>query len=435
MQSLRSLSVLCVAVGASFSAHGAISPQQIESAAAAVDADVISWRRDIHQHPELSNREFRTSKLIADHLKKLGLKVRAGIAHTGVTAVLEGGKPGPMIALRADMDALPVKEQTDVPFKSTVMSEFLGKQVGVMHACGHDAHVAILMGVAEALVAMRKELPGSVLFIFQPAEEGPPEGEEGGAKLMLKEGLFKEAKPEAVFGLHVFAQVPSGVITYRAGPFMAAADTFRIDVTGRQAHGSRPWSGIDPIVASSQIVLGLQTIVSRQIDITELPAVLTIGKIDGGVRQNIIPDKVEMLGTIRSFDPKIRADIMQRMQHTAQNIAESSGAKAAVTFSDASYPAVVNDPRLIERVLPSLRRLVGDDHVRPAPLQTGSEDFSYYSEQTPGFFFFLGVTPAGADQAGTASNHSPLFYIDEPAINVGLRALTTVAVEYLQGSR
>jgi amidohydrolase len=414
-------------------ALAAVSPQQVESTLGKLERRVIEWRRDIHQHPELGNRETRTAKLVADHLKKLGMEVKTGIAHTGVTAVLKGGQPGPIIALRADMDALPVLEQTDVPFKSTVTSEYLGKKVGVMHACGHDAHVAIMMGIAEALASLRKELPGTVLFIFQPAEEGAPEGEEGGAALMLKEGIFRDVKPEAVFGLHVVSQVPSGVITYRSGPFMAASDAFRIVVTGRQSHGSRPWSGVDPVVAASQIVLGLQTIVSRQIDITELPAVVTVGKIDGGVRNNIIPDTVEMRGTIRTFDPKVRQDILERMRRTAEGIAASSGAKAAFSAGDGSYPVVHNDPQLTERAVASLHRLVGAERVRVAPLQTGAEDFAFYAQQVPSFFFYVGVTPAGSGEVTAApSNHSPLFYIDEPAIAVATRALTAIAVDYLQ---
>jgi amidohydrolase len=420
----------CVLAGP---AGAAVSPQQVDAALGKVDADVVAWRRDIHQHPELSNREVRTAALVAAHLKKLGLQVRAGIAHTGVTAVLKGGQPGPLIALRADMDALPVTEQVDLPFKSTVTTEFLGKKVGVMHACGHDAHVAILMGVAQALVAVRDQLPGSVLFIFQPAEEGAPEGEKGGASLMLEEGLFRDAKPQAVFGLHVAAAVPSGVIAYRSGPFMAASDTFRIEVTGKGAHGSRPWSGVDPIVAGAQIVMGLQTIVSRQVDITSLPAVVTVGKFDGGVRQNIIPESVEMRGTIRTFDPGVRADIIERMRRTAADIAASSGAKATLTMSADSNPVVLNDPKLTERVLPSLRRLVGEQRVQVAPLQTGAEDFAFYAQQVPGFFFYVGVTPAGTDVADAPSNHSPLFYIDEPALRVATRALMNVAVDYLQG--
>lgn len=415
-------------------AAAAVTPEQVEAATAKVDANVIAWRRDIHQHPELSNRETRTSALVAAHLKKLGLEVRTGIAKTGVTAVLRGGKPGPTIALRADMDALPVVEQTDVPFKSTVTSEFMGKKVGVMHACGHDAHTAILMGIAQSLASLRADLPGTVLFIFQPAEEGPPEGEEGGAPLMIKEGLFDKVKPEAVFGLHVAAAIPSGVIGYRSGPFMAGADTFQIDVTGRQSHGSRPWSGVDPIVAASQIVVGLQTIVSRQVDITELPAVVTVGQFDSGVRQNIIPDTARLRGTIRTFDPKVRADIIDRMRRTAENIASSSGATATLTVSEHDYPVVNNDPKLAARVLPSLQRVAGADKVVTTPLQTGAEDFAFFGQHAPSFFFFVGVTPPGADMSKAASNHSPLFYIDEPAIGVAMRALTAVAVDYLQGN-
>lgn len=417
-------------------AFGEVTQQQLQSTAAELDGKVIAWRRDIHQHPELSNRETRTAALVAQHLKKLGLQVKTKVAHTGVTAVLRGGKPGPTIALRADMDALPVTEEVDVPFKSTVTTEYLGKKVGVMHACGHDAHTAILMGVAEALVSLRQELPGTVLFIFQPAEEGAPEGEQGGASLMLKEGLF-DSKPAAIFGLHVVAGIPSGHIGYRSGPFMAGSDFFMIEVQGRQSHGSRPWSGVDPIVAASQIIMGLQTIVSRQVDITQLPAVVTVGKIDGGVRHNIIPDSLEMRGTIRTFDPDIRADIIERMQRTAENIAASSGATARLTMSPDANPVVKNDPALTQQVLPSLKKVAGAERVQEIPLQTGAEDFAFYAQQIPGFFFFVGVTPPDGrygtkDASQAPSNHSPLFYIDEPAIAVGTRALLTVAVDYLQ---
>lgn len=429
---------VAAAVAATFSAATAIaqiSAAQLDAAASKVEPRVIAWRRDIHQNPELSNREVRTSKLVAEHLKKLGLPVRTGIAHTGVSAVLKGGKPGPVIALRADMDALPVAEQVDVPFKSTVTTEFLGKKVGVMHACGHDAHVANLMGIAEMLVSMRKDLPGTILFVFQPAEEGAPEGEKGGASLMLKEGVFDEVKPEAVFGLHVTSTLNSGVIGYRSGPFMAASDMFRVEVLGRQAHGSRPWSGVDPIVAGSQIVVALQTIVSRQIDITQWPAVVTIGKFDSGVRHNIIPDKAELLGTLRTYDKKMRADIMERIQRTATNVAASTGAEAKVTFNTSPNPVVMNDPKLTERALPSLRRVAGDDHVIVIPLITGSEDFAHYADRVPGLFFYVGVTPPGKDALAAPGNHSPLFYIDEPGIAVATRALATVAVDYLQAAK
>lgn len=416
-------------------ASAQISATQLDGAAGKLETKVINWRRDIHQHPELSNRETRTSKLVADHLKKLGLPVKTGIARTGVTAILKGGKPGPVIALRADMDALPVSEQVDVPFKSTVTTEYLGKKVGVMHACGHDAHVANLMGVAELLVGMKQDLPGTVLFIFQPAEEGAPEGEEGGASIMIKEGVFSEVKPEAVFGLHVTSTLNSGVLGYRSGPFMAASDAFRIEVIGRQSHGSRPWSGVDPIVAASQVVMGLQTIVSRQIDITELPAVVTIGKFDGGVRHNIIPESVDMRGTLRTFDKEMRADIMKRIERTASSVAESSGAKAKVTFSPGNNPVVMNNPQLMEKVLPSLQRVAGNDRVVVLPLITGSEDFAYYADMIPSVFFYVGVTPPGQDANAAPSNHSPLFYIDEPGIAFATRALAAVAVDYLQAAK
>ncbi len=416
-------------------ASAQISGAQIDAAAGKVETKVIGWRRDIHQHPELSNRETRTSKVVADHLKKLGLPVRTGIARTGVTAVLKGGKPGPVIALRADTDALPVSEQVDVPFKSTVTTEYLGKKVGVMHACGHDSHVANLMGVAEMLVGMKQDLPGTVLFIFQPAEEGAPEGEEGGASVMIKEGVFNEVKPEAVFGLHVTSTLNTGVLGYRSGPFMAASDSFRIEVQGRQSHGSRPWSGVDPIVAASQIVMGLQTIVSRQIDITELPAVVTIGKFDGGVRHNIIPDSVDMRGTLRTFDKGMRADIMKRIDTTATSIAAATGAQAKVTFNPGNNPVVMNNPQLTQKALPSLKRVAGDDKVVTLPLITGSEDFAYYADLIPSLFFYVGVTPPGQDANAAPSNHSPKFYIDEPAIAFATRALTSVAVDYLQAAK
>ncbi|HEX7012159.1 MAG TPA: amidohydrolase, partial [Steroidobacteraceae bacterium] len=327
----------------------------------------------------------------------------------------------------------PVTEEIDVPFKSTVTAEYLGKKVGVMHACGHDAHTANLMGVAEALTSVRQDLPGKVLFVFQPAEEGPPEGEEGGAGLMMRQGIFRDPAPQAVFGLHVFAGIPAGTIGYRSGPFMAAADMFSIEVVGRASHGSRPWDGVDPIVAASQIVIGLQTIVSRQVDISKLPAVLTIGKFDGGVRSNIISDKVNMYGTMRTFDPDVRVDMIDRIRRTAESIALASGATATLKMNAYRYPVTVNDPELTERVLPTLRRVAGAERVVERPLEMGSEDFSYYTEHVPGFFFFVGVTPPHEDLARAARNHSPRFYIDESALPVASRALAGIAVDYLQG--
>jgi amidohydrolase len=416
-------------------ASGAISDRSLEQAAAAVDGQVIAWRRDFHQHPELSNREFRTSQKVAEHLTALGLEVKTGIARTGVVGILRGGRPGPTIALRADMDALPVTEQVDVPFKSQATAEYRGEKVGVMHACGHDAHTAILMGAAQALAAVRKDLPGTVLFVFQPAEEGAPDGETGGASVMLDEGLFELARPEAVFGLHVWSALPAGTIGYRTGPFMAASDRYRIVVKGRQTHGSRPWGGVDPIVAASQIVMGLQTVVSRQLDITSYPAVLSVGAIKGGIRNNIIPDEVEMIGTFRTFDPAVRQQLIERMTRTAEDIARAAGATATVEVATDNNPVVVNDAQLTSRMLPSLARAATDGKAREIPYVTGAEDFAFYAERVPGLFFFVGVTPPGTDAAQAPSNHSPLFYIDESSLPVGLRAMLGVAVDYLQGTR
>jgi amidohydrolase len=419
---------------ASAPGFAAISDRAIEDAARAVDPQVVEWRRDLHQNPELGNREFRTSQKVAEHLKALGLEVKTGIAHTGVVGILRGGKPGPTIALRADMDALPVTEQVDVPFRSTVTTDYRGQQVGVMHACGHDAHTAILMGAASALVALRKDLPGTILFVFQPAEEGAPEGERGGASMMLDEGIFDLVKPEAAFGLHVFSTLNTGEIGYRTGPMMAASDRFRIVVQGRQTHGARPWGGVDPIVVSSQIVMALQTIVGRQLDITRYPAVLSVGAIKGGIRNNIIPDEVEMIGTFRTFDPEVRRQIIERMTRTAQDIAHSAGATATVEIADDNNPVVVNDPKLTSRMLPSLARVGRGGQVTEIPYVTGAEDFAFYGQKVPALFFFVGVTPPGIDPAQAPSNHSPLFYLDEGGLPVGLRAMLGVAVDYLQGT-
>ena len=431
------LSALAAAVLflASTPGFAAISDRAIEDAARAVDAQVVEWRRDLHQNPELGNREFRTSQKVAEHLKALGLEVKTGIAHTGVVGILRGGKPGPTIALRADMDALPVTEQVDLPFRSTVTTEYRGEKVGVMHACGHDAHTAILMGAASALVALRKDLPGTILFVFQPAEEGAPEGERGGASMMLEEGIFDLVKPEAAFGLHVFSTLNAGVIGYRSGPMMAASDRFRIVVRGRQTHGARPWGGVDPIVVSSQIVLGLQTIVGRQIDISQYPAVVSVGAIKGGIRNNIIPDEVEMIGTFRTFDPEVRRQIIERMTRTAQDIAHSAGATATVEIADDNNPVVVNDPRLTSRMLPSLARVGRGGQVKEIPYVTGAEDFAFFGQKVPALFFFVGSTPDGVEAAQAPSNHSPQFYLDEGSLPVGLRAMTGVAVDYLQGTK
>jgi amidohydrolase len=410
-------------------AFAATDQARVDSLTRAIEPKVIAWRRDIHEHPELSNREVRTAKLVAEHLKKLGLEVKTGIAHTGVTAVLKGGRPGPTVALRADMDALPVTEKTDVPFKSRAIGEYRGEKVGVMHACGHDVHTAALMGVAEVLTQMRATLPGTVLFIFQPAEEGAPAGESGGAELMLKEGLFDAVKPQAVFGLHVWSVLNAGEIGYRSGPAMAAADTFSIEVLGRQSHGSRPWQGIDPIVTSAQIVNALQTVVSRHVDLTANPAILTIGAVRGGIRHNIIPDRVELLGTIRTFDPKQREAIFTRARLIVENVAAANGAKAEMRFGSPSYPVTHNDPELTQKMLPSLRRVAS---VKEMNLITGAEDFSFYQQKVPGLFFFIGSTPADQDPATAPANHSDFFFVDEKSIAVAVRSLTQVAVDFLE---
>jgi amidohydrolase len=429
--------VQAAACAALFAASGAnaastVDRAQVDSLRREIEPKVLEWRRDFHQNPELSNREVRTARLVAEHLKRIGLTPHTGIAKTGVVALLEGGRPGPTIALRADMDALPVTEKTDVPFRSRATATYRGETVGVMHACGHDTHTAILMGVAQTLARVRAQLPGNVLFIFQPAEEGPPEGEEGGAQLMLKEGLFEKWKPEAIFGLHAWAPLNAGQIGYRAGPLMAGSDAFTIVVQGRQAHGSRPWNSVDPIVTSAQIVNALQTVVSRSVDITANPAVVSVGAIKGGIRNNIIPDSVEMIGTIRTFDPKQREHVIERIRTLAVNTAEANGAKATVTLDPRANPVVYNDPELTAKVLPALRRVAGEDNVQEIPLITGAEDFSYFARKVPGVFFFIGVTPPGRDAATAPSNHSDFFYVDERALPVGLNALTQVALDYLE---
>jgi amidohydrolase len=406
--------------------------------AAAVDGvmpKVIEWRRDIHQNPELGNRETRTAKLVADHLKSLGMDVRTGVAHTGVVGVLRGSRPGPVVALRADMDALPVTERADVPFKSLAKAEYRGQQVGVMHACGHDAHTAILLGVADVLAKSRKEWPGTVVFLFQPAEEGPPEGEEGGAALMIKEGVLDDTQPEAIFGLHVWSTLNAGQIGYRAGPLMAAADTFRIVVNGRQTHGSRPWSGVDPIVAAAQIVSNMQTIVSRHTDVTSTPVVVSVGAIDGGIRSNIIPDSVEMLGTIRTFEKPVRERTIERLRSTAEHVAAANGATATLEILPGNAEVLVNDPDLTRRMLPVLERAAGAGKVREIPYVTAAEDYSEFARRIPSVFFFVGSTPPGQDPALAPSNHSPLFYVDESSLEVGVRALLGLALEYLEKGR
>lgn len=407
---------------------------QLDERVRALESKVISWRRDIHQNPELSNRETRTAQLVAQHLKSLGIDVQTGVAHTGVVGLLKGGKPGPVIALRADMDALPVTEDVDLPFKSRAKGQYLGNEVGVMHACGHDTHVAILMGVAEALAAVRKDLPGMVKFVFQPAEEGPPPGEDGGASLMVKEGVLTNPKPEVIFGLHVASGIPSGVITYRPGPMMASADWVYITVKGRQTHGAWPWKGIDPVVTAAQIITGLQNIVARQLDVSKEPAVVTVATIHGGARKNIIPDQVEMSGTIRTFDEDMRDDVHARIKHIAEAIASANGAKAEVKIEKAA-PVTSNDAALTERMLPSLKRVAPAADVRLQGRTMVAEDFSYFQQQVPGMFYFVGVTPRGEDMNAAAPNHSPRFYVDESALLPAMRSLAALAIDYLSLSK
>ena len=414
-------------VGASHAA----STVDLAPLVAAEQAKVIAWRRDIHQHPELSNREVRTSALVAAHLKSLGLEV-AIYANTGVVGLLKGGKTGPTVALRADMDALPVAEQTQLPFMSHATSTYRGETVGVMHACGHDTHTAMLMGVADILVRVRGGLKGNVLFLFQPAEEGAPEGEEGGAALMLKQGVFDKYHPQAVFGLHVVSALQVGQIGYRPGPMMAGADGYKILVQGRQTHGARPWEGIDPIVIAAQIVGAMQTVVSRQIDLTAHPAIVSVGAIKGGIRDNIIPATVEMIGTVRTFDLAQRDVILDHLKRLVENTAIAGGATATFEVGHDGYPVLVNDPALTQRMLPTLKAVAGNAHVVMLPLITASEDFAFFAQQVPGMYINIGITPLDKDPVTAPPNHSPLFYVDETGLPTGIRVMAQLAVDYLR---
>ena len=392
---------------------------------------VVAWRRDFHSHPELGNREARTAKIVAGHLRALGFdEVREKVAHTGVVGVLKGGRDGPVVALRADMDALPVTEEVDVPFKSTVRTEWNGQTCGVMHACGHDAHTAILMGVAEALAGIRERIPGTVKFIFQPAEETPPIGEDGGAKMMIEEGCLDAPRVGAIFGLHITSIQPTGMIGYRSGPLMASADDFRIFVRGTQTHAAMPWRGVDPIVVSSQIVLGLQTVVSRRMNITKEPSVVTVGVFQGGVRHNIIPDEVKLEGTIRSFDEAQRDEIHEHVKRISEMIAASGGAKATVHIHR-WYDVTVNHPALTEWAAPTLSRIAGEANVGVIDKICGAEDFSFYQKEVPGFFYFMGCTPPDRDAGTAAPNHSPRFYVDEDCLPLGVRTLCALALDWL----
>ncbi|MBX3503072.1 MAG: amidohydrolase [Alphaproteobacteria bacterium] len=405
--------------------------QHISDAALRIEDRVIAWRRDIHQNPELSYQEVRTASLAAEHLKALGYEVQTGIGVTGVVGVLRGGKPGGVVALRADMDALPVAERAEVPFASRATALYLGQTVPVMHACGHDCHVAILMGVAEILAGMRAEIPGTVKLIFQPNEEGSNDGRPSGAKAMIDDGAMANPAPSAVFGLHVTSGVRSGVIALRPGGLMASADRLKIDVEGRQTHGSMPWRGVDPVVTSAQIILALQTIVSRQLDPTLSPAVVSVSTIHGGVRNNILPDSVVMEGTIRTHDEAVRADIWKRIDRTATAIAGAAGAKATVTVFQ-GVPVTYNDPRLTDWGTGSLKDSLDTQRVTEIRPVMGAEDFSYLAQVVPGMFFFLGITPPEQDPVQAPANHSPLFFVHEPALKYGVRALAYLAIDYLR---
>ena len=398
---------------------------------------VIEWRHDIHQHPELGNREFRTSNKIKVHLESLGIEVESGIAYTGLVGMIKGGKPGPTIALRADMDALPVEEKTGLPFASKVRTTYLGNEVGVMHACGHDAHVAILMGVAEFLAKNKEELKGNVMLIFQPAEEGPPEDEGGGAKMMLQEGIFERYNPEVIFGLHV-TNIPNGVLSVKSGPAMAAASAYRITVKGVQAHGSTPWSGIDPIMATAQLIESLNTVVSRRINIINNPAVLSVGLVQAGTRNNIIPEESMIMGTIRTFDPVLRKEIYDEIEQIAAGVAVGTGTEIKVEFDVGGfYPVTVNNPELVSKMTDSLKQASPGKFFESNTPVTGAEDFSYFSQEIPGLYFWLGINKPGAeasanfgDKTEVAGNHSPYFYVDDSALDEGVKALTYLVLDY-----
>jgi amidohydrolase len=425
--------VLLLAAVAAAEAQTPILDDRTEARIAAVEDRVIAWRRDIHEHPELGNREFRTAALVAEHLRALGIEVQTGVAHTGVVGVLRGGRPGPVVALRADMDALPVTERVDLPFASRVRTEYNGQEVGVMHACGHDTHVAILMGVAEVMTAMRDEIPGTIKFIFQPAEEGAPEGEEGGAELMVREGVLSDPDVDAAFALHIWSKGEVDHVFYSPGGAMASVDDFRIVVRGRQTHGAAPWSGIDPIVTAAHIVTALQTVVSRNIDLTQNPAIVTVGRIQGGVRSNIIPEEAELIGTLRALNPDDRRTIHERVRSIAEHVAASMGANVEVQIPmSTSYPVTYNDPALTMEMATMLESIAGEGRVVRVPPETGAEDFAFIAEQVPSVYIFLGGRPSDVPMSEAADHHTPDFYIDESGMQLGVRALTAMALHYLR---
>jgi amidohydrolase len=405
-------------------------PANYETLVKSVTPRVVEWRRYIHANPELSNREVKTGQFIAEKLRSFGnIEVKSPVAKTGVVGVLKGGKPGPVVALRADIDALPVTERVNIPFASKVVTEFNGQKTGVMHACGHDSHISILLGTAEVLSKMQKDLPGTVVFVFQPAEEGPPAGEEGGAPLMIKEGVLDNPKVEAMFGLHINAQTEIGKIKYKPGATMASSDWFEIKVKGKQAHGSKPWQGIDPIVVSAQIIEGLQTIVSRMSNLTKAPVVISVGRINSGIRENIIPEELHMAGTIRTLDNTMQKEVHEKIRQVATKIAEASGATAEVSI-DTKTLVTFNDPELTKRMFPSLEAAAGKENVYETEWETGAEDFSFFAAKVPSIFFFLGGMPKGVDEKKTASHHTPDFYIDDSKLDVGIKAFCQLVFDY-----
>jgi len=404
----------------------------VEALAAEIEADVIKWRRHFHQHPELSNREFETAKTIATYLKSLGLEVKTGIAKTGVMAILDSGKPGPVVALRADIDGLPVTESVNLPFASKVKSTYNGQNVGVMHACGHDSHIAMLMGAAKILTSMKDKLHGKVKFIFQPAEEGAPEGEVGGAEIMVKEGVLNKPNVDVIFGLHISSSKEVGTVHYRSGGIMAAVDPFKIVVEGKQSHGAYPWKSVDPIVTSAQIIMGLQTIVSREVELIDSAAVVTVGMIHGGTRSNIIPNKVELVGTIRTLNPEIRKHIHQSVHNKAASIARSMNAQAKVTLPlDYSYPITFNNEKLMAEMLPVLQATAGIENTQVTKPVTGAEDFSFFQEKVPGLYLFVGGRAKNMPASNAPDHHTPEFQIDESGMKLGVELLTNLTLDYM----
>ena len=423
------ISGLLIVLSAATFAFAKDMSEEINAATQKIMPKVVEWRRHIHEHPELSNREFETAKFIEAHLRKLGLEVKTGIAKTGVVGILKGNQPGPVIGLRADMDALPVKERVDLPFASKVAADYNGAKVPVMHACGHDTHVAMLMGTAEVLAGMKNKIKGTVVFIFQPAEEGPPEGEPGGAELMVEEGVMDTPKIDAIFGIHINSQTEIGKIRYKKGATMAASDWFKINIKGKQAHGSAPWAGVDPIVTATMIIGGLQTIVSRQSVLTKAPVVITVGKINAGVRENIIPETLEMAGTIRTLDSNMQKDVHQRIRNTVKAIAESQGATATVEI-DTKTLVTYNTPELVEKMLPSLEKAAGKVNLIDSEWTTGAEDFSYFGTKAPSFYFFVGGMPKGMNPNDAPGHHTPDFYIDDSRLDVGIKAFANIVFDY-----